>query len=512
MVIAHAGPRRALIILCIFVSGFQVGAAQLESKPAPTVQGERGDPPRMAVDQLIRALADSDQFVAGEAARLLGTLGREAVPALTRALAHREAGARFGAAIALYKMGSAAEPATAALVNALSDSSEFVRWASIMTLRNVGEKGISAIPALLTCLSDRDQDVRMAASNTLARIAPEAPNADWHLLTAALDSLVPRLMAELHVPGVSIAMIQDRGICWSKEYGYADAARGVAVDSATLFEACSMSKPVFAYIVMKLVEEGTLSLDVPLSAYVREPLVDSDLGPITGRMALSHTSGLPNWRKGEEERDGPLTVRFSPGSRFSYSGEGIFYLQRVVEEIAGEPLDALASRMLFRPMGLKNCSYVWTDSLNARIASGHDENGKFRRKTAYGHPNAAYTLYVSARDFARLMLLMLRNDRASYEIPESLVDTMLSHHVQLDSRDPIERPGRARGLSAAWGLGWSVNTTAAGDIAHHSGSNGSGFRCFSQFSRRKGSGIVIMTNGANGTDLWIRVISRMGGL
>jgi CubicO group peptidase (beta-lactamase class C family) len=466
--------------------------------------------PKGRIDGLIRALADSDAYVVGGAAHTLSGMGDTAVPALTSVLRDHNPGVRFAVGIALYRMGSGAFRAMPALVDALNDSSENVRWVCAMALGNLGRASDDALSSLLECLSDRDPDVRAAASSALERIAPDRPTTDLNTAGAVIDTLVPRLMDELHVPGAAVVLIQDHKIRWSKNYGFADVTKRTMVESNTLFEACSMSKPVFGYIVMKLVEEGRIGLDVPLVRYLAKPPEEADLARITARMALSHTSGLPNWRKGDEERDGPLTVKFVPGSRFSYSGEGIYYLQRVVEEITGETLDALSARMLFGPMGLSHCSYVSTKALELHIASGHDEQGKFRKKTAYTHPNAAYSLYVSAEDYARLILLMMNHNAAPYAIPERLVDTMLTHQVLLDSRDPIERSGKARGLAAYWGLGWSLNSTPIGDIAHHGGSNGSGFRCFSQFNRAKGTGMVIMTNGMGGTDLWTRVISRVG--
>lgn len=274
-----------------------------------------------------------------------------------------------------------------------------------------------------------------------------------------------------------------------------------------------MSKPVFAYVVLKLVELGTLDLDRPLAAYLPEedaPAQD-EKASITARMILSHTSGLPNWRKGDEERQGPLPVKFKPGSRFSYSGEGMFYLQRVVEHVAGEPLEALAERMLFRPLALHGISYVWTPELEPAIASGHDGKGAFLQKTRYVHANAAYSLYTTAADYAAFLVEIMKTDRsAAHSLSRQSIETMLGRQVTLDSRDPVERPGSARGLGAYWGLGWSINATAAGDIVHHSGSNRSGFRCFSQFNPARGSGIVIMTNGTSGGDLWTRLISQVG--
>ncbi|MBK9088351.1 MAG: serine hydrolase [Holophagales bacterium] len=79
-------------------------------------------------------------------------------------------------------------------------------------------------------------------------------------------------------------------------------------------------------------------------------------------------------------------------------------------------------------------------------------------------------------------------------------------------REPIERPGRARGTDVFWGLGWSLNSTAAGDVVHHSGANSTGFRSFGQFSPGRGSGIVILTNGLGGGELWTRLVSAIGDL
>ena len=89
---------------------------------------------------------------------------------------------------------------------------------------------------------------------------------------------------------------------------------------------------------------------------------------------------------------------------------------------------------------------------------------------------------------------------------------MLRHQVRLDARAPIERPGAARGRDVYWGLGWSLNATGQGDVAHHSGSNSTGFRSFCQFSPTRGSGLVILTNGSQGSELWTRLVAAIGDL
>ena len=140
-------------------------------------------------------------------------------------------------------------------------------------------------------------------------------------------------MGARQVPGVSIAVIRDARIVWTGHFGVRDRVTGVPVDDATVFSAQSMSKPVFAYRVMKLCEQGVLDLDAPLTRYTREIFVKDDprLHDITTRRVLSHTTGLPNWRTPGD----PLRINFTPGSKWSYSGEGYHYLQSIVSRVTG---------------------------------------------------------------------------------------------------------------------------------------------------------------------------------
>ncbi|HYN42661.1 MAG TPA: serine hydrolase domain-containing protein, partial [Thermoanaerobaculia bacterium] len=366
-------------------------------------------------------------------------------------------------------------------------------------------------------LHDADEDVRRGAALALDRIDPSgwvrAPS--WESTVATIERLTPLLMRELHVPGVSIALVRDRKVAWTRSWGVADARTGAPVTGETLFEAASMTKPVFAFSVLKLVEQEKIGLDRPLPAYVAPLAVpfQQERLRITPRMVLSHTSGLPNWRKGGEERDGPLPVLFTPGSRFGYSGEAIFQLQRAVEKVTGEPIEEHARRTLFLPLGMASTSYVWTADLDSRLASGHEADGTFLARARYTHANAAYTLVTTASDFARLLVALLDPENSAPKgLSRASVASMLRHEVRVDVREAMERPGRARGREVFWGLGWSMNATAEGDIVHHSGANSTGFRSFSQFSPGRGTGLVILTNGLSGSELWTRLVGAVGDL
>ncbi len=190
-------------------------------------------------------------------------------------------------------------------------------------------------------------------------------------LPQSLDELVPALMTKHQVPGVSIVGIEDRRIAWERQYGVRSQGQPEPVDAQTLFEAASMSKLPAAYLALKLVEQGRLDLDRPLREYLDQPYLTDEPQhlKITARMVLSHTTGFPNWRKGGWRSGGPLPVLSEPGTKFTYSGEGFTYLQRVMEHITGEPFERYVKRTLFEPLGITTASYVWEDGFE-KLAAG----------------------------------------------------------------------------------------------------------------------------------------------
>lgn len=496
----------------------QLDAADpLARERAAAALGRLGPQAQAAVAPLVAALGHEDPYLRGAASLALGRIGEAALPPLVQALAHDDARVRESAAIALGRVGPAALQALPALSRALADPSARVRQVAAVALGDLGEAARAAAPALTGCLSDRNEAVRRAAATALLRVAPDARAGQLRpeALVATLDRLLPALMAEHRVPGLAIALIRDRRLVWSKGYGRRAADGDEAVTPDTVFEAASMSKPIFGMLAMQLVDAKRLELDRPVVDYGPDQLVPDlpEKRLVTARMLLSHTSGYPNWRPGDEEVEGPLPLLFRPGSRFGYSGEGTFYLQRRVETITGLPLDRLAQQRLFEPLGLRHSDFGWTPRIGAAQATGHREDGSVLPLSQYLHPNAAYTLYTSADDYARLLVEMLRAERGeSALLSRAAAQEMLRHQVVVGARDPIERPGAAQGQAVYWGLGWSINSTAQGDIAHHGGANRTGFRSFAQFSPARGSGLVVFTNGLQGDELWARLVAAIGDL
>lgn len=336
----------------------------------------------------------------------------------------------------------------------------------------------------------------VAALSLLPRAAFAAPPEPDQASIAALEKRVPELMRHAKVPGLSIALIRDGQIYWRHSFGKKDAAHPVT--EATTFEAASLSKVVFATIVLKLADEGRIDLDAPLNRYVDTRQVldvrdDPRLSAITARMVLSHRTGFPDWRPS----GGALQIHFPPGDHFSYSGEGFIYLQRAVETITGKGLEELAREDVFRPLGMTSSSYVWRPDFADSTAIGHDKDGAPQPKKKRD-AMAAYSLQTNAVDYARFLIALMAGGGLS---PKSLTDMETAQTpvpkdctVQCFDRPVVVAP------SLAWGLGVGLEDTPEGKALWHWGDNGA-FKAYMVAYPKTRSGLVMFANSENGLDI-----------
>jgi CubicO group peptidase (beta-lactamase class C family) len=374
------------------------------------------------------------------------------------------------------------------------------------------------------------------------------PDADWLPSPELLQGL-PRQMQALGVPGVGIAVVERGRLAWSRGFGLLQAGQDARVDDATLFEVASMSKPVFAYAVLLLVDRGVLALDSPVVAYHRpaylaeHPWIDR----ITVRDVLRHSTGLPNWRKDPEKEK--LMPVVEPGTRIDYSGEAFVWLQLAVEAVTGESLDQTMRRLLFSPAGMRDSSYAWDAAMAARSVHGHGVPGEnldgpppqglreaweaalpiaerwgkplaewryadaerafpMARASAPGvvhapgdiMANSAASLRCTVRDYARFMAVMVQAQPPSWALRPASRDAMLTRQIQV--------PGR-------WtdkGLGWNLENTPRGPVFFHSGSNAGIFKAFALGDAARQRAIVVATNAANGNLLYRRIVRASTGL
>ncbi len=328
-------------------------------------------------------------------------------------------------------------------------------------------------------------------------------------LVANLDRRIPELMRAGEVPGLSVALIRGAKLVWVKGYGLRGGPMNFqTVEDSTVFEAASLSKPVFAYAVLRLVEQGKLDLDAPLSRYLPAPYIEDDrLKLITARRVLSHTTGFPNWRP----RGKPLTIHFTPGERFSYSGEGFVYLQNVVERLTGQPLEEFMQKTVFGPLGMKDSSYVWQKPYDAQAAVGHGTAGEAAPKGKPSKGNAAASLHTTAGDYARYMLAVMKGTG----LKRATVREMLTPHSRINENcrsqclDPKEPPRLSAALT--WGLGVGLQRTRSGEAFWHWGDN-SVFKCYMLAYPRRKTGLVVFTNSTNGLAIVPEIVAlALGG-
>ena len=283
------------------------------------------------------------------------------------------------------------------------------------------------------------------------------------------------------VPGAAIGIIEDDGGTRIISAGVRSQGRG-PIDEDTVFFAASLTKPVFASGVLALADAGVLELDRPLSEYVVEPYLAGDerAASITARMVLSHTTGFPNWR-----RDGPLFLRWPPGTRWGYSGEGFSYLQQVVEHLTGVNLPRYMDDAVFGPLGMKSSSFVWPDEDDPRLAAGHGRGGEllppFRPPLTKA---AAGGMFTTAADYLRFLAHVLTGGHRRFE-PQSRIDDQLG-----------------------WALGWGLEDGWAPRAIWQWGDD-PGYKNFVLGVPADGTGAVVFTNGENGASVYTEVLRQV---
>jgi CubicO group peptidase (beta-lactamase class C family) len=334
----------------------------------------------------------------------------------------------------------------------------------------------------------------------------------WKTLTADLEKLIPALMTEAIVPGLSIALVQNGKLLWRKAFGVKDSASNEPVDDDTVFEAASVSKTVFAYAVMKLCEKSALDLDASLTHYAAKPFLEGDarLKLITTRRVLSHTTGFQDFRSRRE----PLKIHFTPGEKYLYSGEGYCYLQSVVSHLTGQEnpqqcgkyegglevcatdIDAYLKRNLLQPFGMHASGYVWNDSFAKHAARPHDVMGKPLTKSKPTAADAArYAavggLHTSPSDYAKFLIeVVAPKPSDAFRLTKKTLQEMLRPQIKLAEGEKVDG-------ADAWALGWGIQQRKTGDAFVHSGGQ-AGFRSLAMASVQRKSGYIILTNSDNG--------------
>jgi CubicO group peptidase (beta-lactamase class C family) len=316
-----------------------------------------------------------------------------------------------------------------------------------------------------------------------------------HDFTAArakdVDRFIEAYQKYYNIPGVSLALIKDGRVVYHKTYGVRNMMTREKVDEHTLFEAASITKPVFAFAVQRLAERGVVDLDKPLYLYLPYPDIEYDerYKLMTARHVLTHRTGFPNWRN--MNADGKLNLRFTPGTAYNYSGEGFEYLKMVIEKITGKKAEQVLKEEVIEPVGLYHTFFSKNDSLQRMVAYGHF-NGIPSNNDLPESPGMAYSMHTEGRIFTRFMLFLLEQkglNAQSYE-------TMFKKHSDFNYDPGDEKPK----LPSYMGMSLEIRETAFGKSFGHGGNNGD-FKCKFEVYKDMKMGYVIFTNSNTSDNL-----------
>lgn len=360
-----------------------------------------------------------------------------------------------------------------------------------------------------------------AQTNTIKRL-------DGSSITVTdIDRTVNKVMAGANVQGLGLAVLNNNKTVFVKTYGYKNKPQNTLLDTATIVYGASYSKAVFGYLAMKLVEEKIIDLDKPLYQYLAKPIPDypyfSDLKNddrwklITGRMCLSHTTGLPNVRWFDPitsawDSAGVIKIYFKPGSKYAYSGEGFKLLQLVIEEITKKNIDQLAEEKIFKPFGMHRTGYIWHESFgDDNVAVGHMDNGDIDMKRKRTEPVAGGSLVTTIADYARF----IENVMQQKGLSKKSYTTMLSPQIRIHSVTqfpPISEATTTEndGIQLSYGLGWGVMQCPYGKAFFKEG-NGGAWRNYNINFPEKGISIIIMANSENGEKIFQELIETIIG-
>jgi CubicO group peptidase (beta-lactamase class C family) len=327
---------------------------------------------------------------------------------------------------------------------------------------------------------------------------PLQPHSSVTLFSTYLDQRIPELMDRYEVPGVAIALLREGKTVWSQAYGYA--RPGQSMSTATRCRVESISKPVTAWGVMKLVERGRLALDTPVQQYLESwafPPGAKGADKITVRQLLSHSAGLSlgtigvRYTPGEplpSLRDyltGEVHMIAEPGTTFSYSNTGYNLLEVLIEDVTGGDYATFMQAEVLQPLGMQGASFTWSAGWQPPLPDGHDLEGC--PVPVYVYPaRGAGGLFATVDDIASFVAAGMNRTSGGGVLSPQTIRQLYTPEVEV--------PGFYGLAYDHYGLGHFIETLPSGERAVAHGGQGTGWMTHFEAVPRTGDGIVLLTN------------------
>jgi CubicO group peptidase (beta-lactamase class C family) len=296
-----------------------------------------------------------------------------------------------------------------------------------------------------------------------------------------------------NIPTLGLGVIKQGQLQQVRVFGELEPGKGAPFNS--IFNVASLAKPVTAMVTLKLVSAGKWDLDEPLFSYWTDPDVAADPRSklLTTRHVLSHQSGFPNWRYMNESNT--LDFKFSPGEQYQYSGEGMEYLRKALENKFDKTLNELASELIFTPLAMTDTQYVFNESIDlSRVAPGYDNQGKAYETIQHQTANAADDLLTSIADYGKFLVNVLQGAGLS----EKVYTDMTSHQV-----------ASTRGKH--FGLGFEIYDLDAGQYALSHGGADNGAQTIVFIFPKTQEGLIIFTNVDEGYKVYEKLLVHFLG-
>lgn len=295
------------------------------------------------------------------------------------------------------------------------------------------------------------------------------------------------------IPALGIGYIREGKIEEVKVYG--ELRKGRPADEKAIFTIASLTKPITAMTVLKLVNLGKWNLDDPIYKYWFDADVANDprLKKLTTRFILSHRSGFPNWRR--ENKDGKLSFEFEPGTKYNYSGEGFEYLRKAIENKFNKSLAQLANELIFKPLQMNDTHFFWDGTFNEKqFASRHEKNGSLISTKKDSISNAAYGVLTTVEDYSKFLIYVMNG--AGFK--KKLYNEMLANQTQIKAHQ-------------YFGLGWMIDEINGENVITHGGVD-NGTQTIVFILPKSKEGLVIFTNSGNGSEAYIPIIKKYLGI
>lgn len=295
---------------------------------------------------------------------------------------------------------------------------------------------------------------------------------EWRTQSQA-KGFLNRILENPKTTALSAAVVQGSHVVFQQTAGIVDEKRKKPVDERTVFRTASLSKPVFAYLVMKFVDEGILDLDKPLYQYLKHPIYeytnymdlkgDERYKLLTAKILLSHTSGLPNWRRRR------LDFKFTPGEMFKYSGEGYYLLQFILENLTGKDMNQLAQEKVFLPLGMAQSSFLWEKRFNGNFAVDLNTGLRSKLLRTRNRANSAASLLTNTADYAKFILAIMNGEGLKPETHRLMLKPLIKITSESLHAPQGTNPEIQEALNLSWTLGWGRFYSPKGDAIFHVG-------------------------------------------